>query len=311
MYYMAKTEAARAETPRAEGGARRPAVPTEPRLRAITSARIGRTRAPRTAEVIAGQLRDAIVSGELTELPRLEDLIDRFGAGPPAVRESMRILEAEGLITMRRGNVGGADAHQPTSDRVAYMFALALQATSTNLGDVGEALRALEPLCAAMCARRDDRDTKVVPQLRRLVAEQGEAIGDVKRTLTIVDRFHDSIVQGCGNDSLVLAVGALERVWAGHASTVYTDVSAPEPTMMTWNASLREHEKIVAAIERGDAAGVERLARSHLEATHAYMSSVDDGLKVTAAATSAQRRLSFSENSLAATNSTASRKGHQ
>ena len=285
MYYMAKTEAR----------ARPPAVPIEPRLRAITSARVGRTRAPRTAEVIAGQLRDAIVSGELTELPRLEDLIDRFGAGPPAVRESMRILEAEGLITMRRGNVGGADAHQPTSDRVAYMFALALQATSTNLGDVGEALRALEPLCATMCARREDRNETVVPQLQRLVAEQAEAIGDVKRTLTIVDRFHDSIVQGCGNDSLVLAVGALERVWAGHATTVYTDISAPEPTMKTWNASLREHDKIVAAIARGDAAGVERLARSHLEATHAYMSAVDDGLRVTAAATNAPRHHRFAE----------------
>jgi GntR family transcriptional regulator, transcriptional repressor for pyruvate dehydrogenase complex len=299
MYYMAKTAAARAQVARpdatrAEVVARRVGAPTEPRLRAITSARIGRTRAPRTAEVIAGQLRDAIVSGELTELPRLEDLIDRFGAGPPAVRESMRILEAEGLITMRRGNVGGADAHQPTSDRVAYMFALALQATSTNLGDVGEALRALEPLCAAMCARREDRNESVVPQLRDLVADQAAAIGDVKRTLTIVDRFHDSIVQGCGNDSLVLAVGALERVWAGHASTVYTDVAAPEPTITTWNASLREHDKIVAAIERGDAAAAERVARSHLEATHAYMSSVDDGLKVTAAATSAQRRLGLS-----------------
>ena len=293
MYYMAKTEAGGAEAARSDVRPRPPAGPTEPRLRAITSARVGRTRAPRTAEVIAGQLRDAIVSGELTELPRLEDLIDRFGAGPPAVRESMRILEAEGLITMRRGNVGGADAHQPTSDRVAYMFALALQATSTNLGDVGEALRALEPLCASMCARRDDRNQTVVPQLRQLLAEQAAAVGDVKRTLAIVDRFHDTIVRGCGNDSLVLAVGALERVWAGHASTVYTDVSAPEPSTKTWNASLREHEKLVAAIERGDAAGVERLARSHLEATHAYMSSVDDGLKVTAAATSAPRQVGF------------------
>jgi len=290
MYYMAKTEVR----------ARATAVPTEPRLRAITSARVGRTRAPRTAEVIASQLRDAIVSGELTELPRLEVLIDRFGAGPPAVRESMRILEAEGLITMRRGNVGGADAHQPTSDRVAYMIALALQATSTKLGDVGEALRALEPLCATMCARRDDRNETVVPQLQRLVEEQAAAIGDVKRTLTIVDRFHDSIVQGCGNDSLVLAVGALERVWAGHATTVYTDVSAPEPTMKTWNASLREHERIVAAIARGDAAGVERLARSHLEATHAYMSSVDEGLEVTAAATNAQRHPGFVDSPFAA-----------
>ncbi|MCU1429792.1 MAG: pdhR 2 [Actinomycetia bacterium] len=251
-----------------------------------------RTRAPRTAEIIAGQLRDAIVRGELTVLPRLEDLIERFQAGPPAVREAMRILETEGLITIRRGNVGGADAHLPTADRVAYMVSLVLQSKSTNLGDVGEALRALEPLCASMCAARPDRNRTVVPELKRIVAEQADAIGDVPRTLGIVDRFHDTIVQGCGNDTLVLMVGALERVWAGHANAVYAGDDAPEPPPTTWKTSLRDHDRIVAMIERGDAK-VDDLVRRHLEATQAYMSSVDDTCMVTAAATIANRSLAF------------------
>jgi DNA-binding FadR family transcriptional regulator len=239
------------------------------------------------AEIVADALRDSILSGEITVLPRLEALIDRFEVGPPAVREAMRILETEGLITMRRGNVGGADVHLPTPDRVAYMVSLVLQAKSAELGDVGAALRQLEPLCAAMCAARADRGETVVPELGRILEEQADAVGDVPRTLRIVDRFHEAIVIGCGNETMVLMVGALERVWAGHASAVYDRVEVEAPTPSVWKASLREHERLLAAIERGDPRAGE-LALKHLEATHAYMSTVDERRIVTASLTAAR-----------------------
>lgn len=229
-------------------------------------------------------MRDAILRGELTVVPRLEDLIEQFEVGPPAVREALRILETEGLITVRRGNVGGADVHLPDAGRVAYMASLVLQSQTVPLGDVGIALRELEPMCAAMCAARPDREREVVPELERLVAEQTDAIGDVARTLDIVDRFHDAIVQRCGNATLVLLVGALERVWAGHASAVYERDEVEQPSPRVWKAAVREHERIAAAIARGDA-GVAKLVRRHLEATHAYMSSVDDNRMVNASTT--------------------------
>src|SRR5688572_10928069 len=121
-----------------------------------------RPRPQRMGEVVANSLRDSILRGEIEVLPRLEDLTEQFDVGPPAVREAMRILETEGLITMRRGNVGGAHVHLPTSDRVAYMVSLVLQSKSIEVRDVGAALRQLEPLCAAMCATRPDRNKTLV-----------------------------------------------------------------------------------------------------------------------------------------------------
>jgi DNA-binding FadR family transcriptional regulator len=198
----------------------------------------------------------------------------------------MRILETEGLITMRRGNVGGAHVHLPTSDRVAYMVSLVLQSKTTELRDVGAALRQLEPLCAAMCAARPDRMKSVVPALRKLVKEQLAAIGDGPRTREVIDRFHRAIVTGCGNESLVLMVGALEVVWAGHASAVYDREEFDEPDVSLWKASVRDHERLVEAIAKGDAK-VAGLALRHLEATQAYMSNVDDRRMVNAATTAA------------------------
>ena len=257
------------------------ARPTEPPLRAMDASSGRRVRLPRMAEMVADELRDAILGGAMTEVPRLEDLVARFNVGPPAVREAMRILETEGLISVRRGNVGGADVHVPTDDRVAYMVSLVLQSKSAELADVGAALRQLEPLCAAMCAERPDRGTTVVPELKAIVAEQAQAVGDRPRTLEIVDRFHDVLVQRCGNATMIVVVGALERVWAGHASAVY-GADPVEPTAATWKASLRDHERIVGSIEKGDPRVADYVAK-HLEATHAYMSTVDDSRKITAA----------------------------
>jgi GntR family transcriptional repressor for pyruvate dehydrogenase complex len=256
-------------------------LPVEPPLRAMEKRGGHRVRLPRMAEMVASSLRDKILSGQLTVVPRLEDLVTQFDVGPPAAREAMRILETEGLITVRRGNVGGAEVHLPTPDRVAYMVSLVLQSRAAALGDVGAALRQVEPLCAALCAQRDDRGEAVVPELRGLVEDQADAMGDVPRTIEIVDRFHEAIVRGSGNETMVVVVGALERVWAAHASAVYeSDDVEPAPPEV-WKASLRDHEKIVAAIERGDPRAAD-LARRHLEATHAFMSGVDDDRKVTA-----------------------------
>jgi GntR family transcriptional repressor for pyruvate dehydrogenase complex len=247
-----------------------------------------RPQPPRVGELVADSLRAEILSGALSVLPRLEDLTDQFSVGPPAVREAMRILETEGLITVRRGNAGGAEVHLPAADRVAYLMSLVLQSKSTELCDVGAALCQLEPLCAAMCAARPDRGQTVVPALRAAVAEQADAIGDGRRTREIIDRFHRAIVTGCGNETLVLIVTALQVVFASSSSAVYDREEFDEPEIAKWEASLRDHERLAAAIADGDAA-VAALALRHLEATHAYMSSVDARAMISAAATAASR----------------------
>src|SRR5258708_35837056 len=88
-------------------------------------------RQPRLAEIIAASLRDDILTGKLKEgdsLPRQEDLFTQFRVSLPAVREAMRILETEGLVEVRRGNVGGADRHLPPAGAPAPVERLGLQA---------------------------------------------------------------------------------------------------------------------------------------------------------------------------------------
>src|SRR5947209_6940395 len=136
--------------------------------------RVTNLRFQRLAELVADRLRERILRGDLEDgdlLPKEEELRASYPVSKPSLREAMRILEAEGLITVRRGNVGGAVVHRPTPANVAYTLAMVLSANRVDIPDVARALREVEPSCAALCAGRADRAAAVVPQLRALQNE--------------------------------------------------------------------------------------------------------------------------------------------
>ena len=82
----------------------------------------------------------------------------------PSFREALRILESEGLVSVRRGNVGGAQVHAPTPENAARTLGLVLQARNVALDDlaaaldgdrtrVRRALRAAQPIATVTSSR--------------------------------------------------------------------------------------------------------------------------------------------------------------
>ena len=232
---------------------------------------VQRIRQPRVAEIVASRLREDILSGRLKEgdvLPSQESLFSEFGVSPPALREAIHILETDGLISVRRGNVGGAVVHQPSAERTAHMISMVLQSRSSTPADVSGALLHLEPICAGMCAARDDRATEVVPYLQAEIELQEEQFDDLSRYVPNARRFHEAIVSRCGNEPMILLIGSLELIWSTHESSVWSDeYNTAEPTTRkTMRAALRDHQRLLDAIRDGDSAKAVRLAQGHLAA---------------------------------------------
>ncbi|HZC08668.1 MAG TPA: GntR family transcriptional regulator [Mycobacterium sp.] len=228
-------------------------------------------RQPRVAEIVASKLRDDILSGRLKEgdvLPSQESLFGEFGVSPPAVREAIHILETDGLISVRRGNVGGAVVHLPTAERTAHMISMVLQARSATAVDVSAALMHLEPICAGMCAAREDRMTEVVPYLQHEIDQQTAQFDDVSQYVPNARRFHETLVSRCGNEPMILLIGSMELIWSAHESSVWNDSGDPaEPAPMagkTRRAALRDHQRLLDAIRDGNSARAVRLAQDHL-----------------------------------------------
>lgn len=225
--------------------------------------RVRRIRQPRVAEIVASKLRDDILSGRLREgdiLPTQESLFQEFGVSPPALREAIHLLETDGLISVRRGNVGGAVVQMPSADRTAHMIGMVLQARSATPADVSEALLRLEPTCAGMCAAREDRANEVVPYLQAEIDRQTAQFDDTAQYVPNARRFHEALVARCGNEPMILLVGSLELIWSTHESQVWGD----DVTERTMRAALRDHQRLVDAIADGNTARATKLAADHL-----------------------------------------------
>jgi DNA-binding FadR family transcriptional regulator len=230
-----------------------------------------RIRQPRVAELVASRLRDDILTGRLKEgdvLPTQESLFAEFGVSPPAVREAVHILEADGLISVRRGNVGGAVVHLPSAERTAHMISMVLQTRAATPGDVSGALLHLEPVCAGMCAAREDRMTAVVPHLQAAIDTQVGQFDTPSQYVPNARRFHEAVVAHCGNEPMILLIGSLELIWSAHESSVWSDECSPGDPMQprTMRAALRDHQRLLDAVVDGNAARAVRLAQDHLGA---------------------------------------------
>jgi GntR family transcriptional repressor for pyruvate dehydrogenase complex len=244
-------------------------------------------RQPRVAELVASVLRSRILSGELADgamLPKQEELFVEFGVSPPSIREALRILETEGLVTVQRGNVGGAVVHQPQAAKVVYMMGMVLQSRQVSLSAVLEAVVSFEPACAAACARRPDRATTVLPVLAAVLDDADAAIDDAAAYARCARQFHLEIVANCGNDAMSLVIGALESLWTVHVRHMSTPRSKdPYDDLPARRQSAREHRRLYAQIEKGDADGAERSARNHLlRPEEAWSHSLDTGVVIDA-----------------------------
>ncbi|WP_280260691.1 FadR/GntR family transcriptional regulator [Nocardia abscessus] len=248
----------------------------------MTAAKRGRVPQRRIAETVAAELRTRILAGDDNyRLPTQDQLVQDFGVSYPSIREALRILETEGLVTVRRGNVGGAEVHRPDETSAAYHLGLALQGARVTLGDLAAGLRTLEPLCAAACAERPDRAETVVPALTENVDKSAELIDDGVAFTHTAREFHDLIVSFTPNLTIRYVVSTLVTLWSAQEEAWAEALTrrGEYPSEAESTEALRTHRRITREIAEGRAAEAERLYRTHLAATQTLvLQRFDDGV---------------------------------
>ncbi|MFF7251114.1 FadR/GntR family transcriptional regulator [Embleya sp. NPDC008237] len=231
-----------------------------------------RVRHAAIAEVVADALRHRILEGDLADgdvLPKQDELMAEFDVGRTTLRQAIRILETEGLLTVRRGNMGGSVVHRPTPEDAAHMFGMVMHARRVTLEDLARALRRLEPVCVALCAQRRDRMETVVPRLREIHARMAPTVDDGLAYIRASREFHEAIVAACGNRTMQILLGMVETLWA-RQEQLWAERSATEVGVDTRLLGVREHQHLIDLIADGDDTLAYRYAVRHLEGAHAY-----------------------------------------
>ena len=216
-------------------------------------------------QLIADELRSLIVGGQLSEgdsLGHEPDLVERFGVSRPSLREALRILEAEGLITVVRGALGGVVVHEPNGRMTARTAALVLQARNVPLADVYDARSLLEPTAAGTVARSTRRKS-ASRELDRLVDAQEDAVDDPDAFAQANARFHEHLVALAGNQTLTIVAEMLNEI-VSRAVTAVSQSRPSDQSIETRRRGIRSQRRLVELIAAGDAAGAEKHWRAHM-----------------------------------------------
>ena len=233
--------------------------------RSVTTRTTERARLREKPQQIADELRRLIVSGKLSDgesLGHEPDLVERFGVSRPSLREALRILEAEGLISVVRGMLGGIVVHKPNERMTARTAALVLQARNVSLADVYEARSLLEPIAVRVVASSRSRRSAAA-ELWRLIGEETRLIMDPDGFGPANARFHERLFALAGNQTLTIVAEMLNEVVA-RAVTAISKAGSIQDSAATRRRGIRSQERLVSLIEAGDAAEAEAHWRTHM-----------------------------------------------
>lgn len=228
-------------------------------------------RIPKMAEIIASRLRRRIARGELKEgdvLPPEAALMEQFGVSRPSLREAFRILEAEALISVRRGARGGAQVHVPDGRVAARYTGLVLEYRGTTIKDVHDALLAIEPACVAMLAER--RTKAQITQLKKALREANEVRDDAAALIRAQTDFHTLVVDLAANETLKVLSGMLRYIIDRANWSKFGDSPASAHHLGATQLGLRSHERLVELIEARDPDAAAALWSKHLSEAGKY-----------------------------------------
>ena len=224
-------------------------------------ARLWNVQVPKASDVLASRLRERIFSGELgpgMALPAERDLVSQSGLGRATVRESLRILEIEGLVETKRGRHGGTLVRQPTFASVARSLETFILGNRLRLDSLLEVRATVEPTSAALAASR--RTDAELAELERLTASLDDAFDDVKAFLVANVHWHVAIARMSHNE---LLAGFMEAI--ASAILAGTDIAGFNSEEIRRDA-LRAHRRIHEAIRAQDSAAARRRMARHIQA---------------------------------------------
>ncbi len=196
---------------------------------------------PNLADDIATELREQIVSGSLPPGTRLLELrlAERFGTSQGPVREALRLLERDGLVThLRRRGV--------------YVRELSI----TDLDEIYSLRAALEGFAAR---RAVPRITPAgVRTLERLLERMvpGAATGELKRGIRIAIEFHEEIAVIAGHERLLQTWHSIMAQTSQYAQLAGSQAPEVAP-------DVEAHRRLLDAITSGDPDRAEAEGKRH------------------------------------------------
>ena len=176
-------------------------------------------------------------------LPPEREMLEVYDVGRGTLRESLRFLELQGVISLKPGPGGGPVVQRPDATGLGISLTLLLQFANAPFRTIAEARFGLEPIMAHLAAER--MTPEQLDDLKSSVVNMENDLQDQVVFLEENKRFHDVIAHGSGNELFGYLVDALLGMLDGSA----IGIDYPE---IRRRAVHKAHLKIYEAIASRD-----------------------------------------------------------
>ncbi len=218
-----------------------------------------RPRVPKASSVLANELRRRVLLERLpvgAELPNETQMIESSGFSRATVREALRLLESDGLVTIKRGPRGGVKVAHPDTGHVTRSLALMLALSDALVRDLFAYRQTLEPAAAAMAAVSATEAQRA--QLLDI------ARPDPGRAVAHNVDFHLLLAEATNNEFFRVSLNAVHEITEWHSNDEGLAGSELQ-------AAVVAHRRIAEHIAAGNAAAAERAMRKHISVFEAIM----------------------------------------
>ena len=224
---------------------------------------------PKMAEVIAADLRAKILSGELApgdSLVTESQLTGTYEVSRPTLREALRLLEAQNLVTVRRGSHRGPVVSLPDISVAAQSVAIQLQLHSATLGDVYRFRTFFEPRAVRLVA--EGATEADIDRLREMVTELASERGNAVGFAATAWNFHQALIDMSGNATMSVVSEALHRISQEHSMRYMEDVTDPE---VQQTRAVRAFERLIGILQTRDGQAAQEFWSAHMAAVYGAM----------------------------------------
>jgi DNA-binding FadR family transcriptional regulator len=188
-------------------------------------------------------------------------MLEKYQTGRGTLREALRLLEFQGVISLKPGPRGGPVLQDPDASHLASSLVLLMQLKHAPFRSIVEVRSALEPMTSSLAAAR--MTDEALGALEENVLQMRDQLDDQRSFLEANKRFHDIIAWSSGNALFGYIVDSLLGIMDGSA------VGIDYPSHRR-KAILTAHVEIFEALKSRDPETSEARMRQHIEEYERY-----------------------------------------
>lgn len=194
-------------------------------------------------------------------LPAERTMVETYGVGRSTLREALRLLEFQGVISLKPGPGGGPILQDPSGADLASTMVLLLQMKQAPFRTILEVRSAVEPVISRLAAERMsdealDRLAESVSSMRRNLDDRNMFLEDNKQ-------FHDIIAWSSGNALFGYLVDSMLGIMHGTAIGIDYPKYRREAIVVA-------HQEILDSLRARDPVVSEERMRDHIAAYVTY-----------------------------------------